>query len=171
MNKLQVLEINEFEKVQEEMREGFRVEDKGQVEWCLRKVQALQAEIKDNNTLADQEIMRINKWREDENKKAEDSINFFKGLLEEYMRSVNAEDEKVRSMKLPHGIIRLKKQQPEFKFHEEKTIAWLKENYPDKIKIVEKFSKTDVKKIVKDTGEVFDGLEIVQRDYKFEMEV
>lgn len=165
MNKLQLAEIEEVQEVQQ----GFRVTDKGNAEWCVRKVQALNVQIAENNALASAEIERVKTWQESENRKAQDDINYFTGLLEQYMREIHEHDSKTRSIKLPHGVIRLKKQQPEFKMDEDKTLKWLKENYPDKVKVVEDFSKADVKKIVKETGEVWDGLEIIERDFKFEV--
>lgn len=174
MNNLDLAEIYEAETLieyGENEHERFKVTDKASAEWCLRKIAAYKREIQENEELVKAEIQRLNDWLTRVNQQAIERINYLTGLLQEYMMQEVAKDPKCRSIKLPHGTIRFRKQQPEWTFDDEKVLSWLKQNRPDLIQIIEKYNKNDVKKLIKETGEIIDGVEIQFREDKFEVEV
>jgi hypothetical protein len=182
LDKLALAEMQEAE----EAREGFRVTDKGSADWCLRKIAAYRAEMAENQELVQAEIERLQQWLKAENEKAEQSIAYFSGLLEEWLRAEHERDERKRSVSLPHGRIRLKKQQPEYTYQDEKVTLFLKTAAPDMVKteVIETYSKSDLKAFIKkhcdvtgegvpvvaSTGEVVPGVQITERPPKFEVE-
>jgi len=176
MDRLQLAEIQEIETVE---REGFKIEDKQSVEWALRKIKALKIQVEENNQLAQAEIDRINDWKERENKSAQNSILFFEGLLLEYMVKEREQDPKVKSIKLPHGTVRFKKQQPEYVRDEPKLIEWAKESQRiDLIKLKESFDWSTLKNgitvvagnvVDKSTGEVIEHVKVIEKEDKFEV--
>ena len=169
MNKLQLAEIQEVESIE---REGFKIEDKQSAEWALRKIKALNDQIEETNKLVQLETER-------ENKSAQDSILFFEGLLLEYMVKERELDPKIKSIKLPHGTVRFKKQQPEYVRDEPKLIDWAKESQRmDLVKIKESFDWSTLKKDItvvagnvvdKVTGEIIEHVKVVEREDKFEV--
>lgn len=182
LDKLALAEMQEAE----EAREGFRVTDKGSADWCLRKIAAYRAEMAENQELVQAEIERLQQWLKAENEKAEQSIAYFSGLLEEWLRAEHERDERKRSVSLPHGRIRLKKQQPQYTYRDEEVLPFLKAAAPDLIKteVVETYNKNEVKAFVRDhcqvtdegvpvlaeTGEIVSGVHITERPPKFEIE-
>ncbi|HZK02175.1 MAG TPA: host-nuclease inhibitor Gam family protein [Anaerovoracaceae bacterium] len=178
MNRLQLAEIQEVETIE---KENFKVEDKEQATWVLRKIKALKAQIKETNELADMEIERIRIWQERENQSAEDSISYFKGLLHTYMQGERALDPNLKSIKLPHGTVRFRKQQPEYVRDDNKLIKWAitvgewnlvkaKESL-DWATLKKNISVVDGNAIHKKTGEVIEHINIIPRDDKFEVVV
>lgn len=172
MNRLQLAEIEEIE-----VRESFVITDKQQCEWALRKIKALKAQIDETNIIADAEIQHINDWREKETKTATDSIAYFEGLLLGYM--MQERENGTKSIKLPHGTIRFKKQQPEYIKDEEKLIDWAKTSGKvEYVKVKESIDWANLKKdaevvgenlVDPETGEVIEGVRVVEREDKFEV--
>ena len=178
MDNLQLAEIQEVENIEKEV---FKIQDKGQAQWALRKISALQAQIDENKALAEKEIQRVKEWEESENKAHVDSIGYFTALLQEYMLKEKENDPGLKSIKLPHGTIRTKKQQPEYIRDDAQLIKWAKkEKRTDLIKVKESLNWADLKKEIinqdgvavnKSTGEVIEHIEIKERPDKFEVVV
>lgn len=183
MNRLQLAEIEEVEGIDPESMEiqGFKIEDKQQATWALRKIKALETKIEETNQLAEVEIERIKIWQEKENKIAGESVSYFKYLLQEYMTTERDKDPKVKSIKLPHGTVRFKKQQPEYVRDEENLIKWAKgSERADLVKVKESFDWSTLKKDItvvagnavdKHTGEIIEHVKVIEREDKFEVVV
>lgn len=183
MNSLQLAEIKEVETIE---REAFKIEDKQQAEWALRKIKAYKAQIDENNTLAEAEIQRVTDWKNSENKAAEDSIGYFTALLQEFMLKEKANDPKLKSIKLPHGTLALKKQQPDYQRDNDKllesleSLGWssyikkeeIKEaKWADLKKEIDKSIKVVDGKLFTLDGELIEGVEVKERDDKFGVKV
>jgi hypothetical protein len=154
-----------------EEKERFRIETKDQAAWALRKMSRIQAEIEENNRVAQAEIDLIVSWRDEENEKLERSISFFESLLHEFFHSQRESDPKLKTVKLPHGSLKMRAQQPEFQYDETQLLPWAKENLPDAVVVKVSVSKTPVKKHIKETGEMVPGVTITERPEKFSVEV
>lgn len=168
INKLQLAEIEEE---QEQSKDIFKITDKASAEWALRKIAAHKAVIDENISIANAEHERISQWVLKENAKHQMDIEFFENALHEYMKQENLINPECRSIKLPHGTIRLRKMPQKWDFDDEKTINYLEQNYPEMIQIIKKYDKSKVKELVKNTGETWDGLRIEEQPDKFEVEV
>jgi hypothetical protein len=165
MNKLEAFEIDEIETTDDK----FKIIDKSQAEWALRKIQTLKKLKEENSKIVEEEIFKLKQWEEIENKKADESIEYFVSLLQDFMVRCLEMNPNVRSVKLPHGVIRFKKQQPAWIYDDSKILTWLKENKPDLVVIKEDYDKNKLKKLVKETGEIIEGLKIESREDKFEV--
>lgn len=178
MDNLQLAEMKEVEEME---RERFVIKDKSGAQWALRKISALKAQIDENKALAEKEIQRVREWEESENKAHVDSIGYFTALLQEYMLNEKENDPGLKSIKLPHGTIRLRKQQPEYIRDDAQLIKWAKkEKRTDLIKVKESLNWADLKKEIinqdgvavnRNTGEVIDYITIQEREDKFEVVV
>lgn len=177
MNALLAVELEELE--QEEQR--FTVETPEQANWALRKIRALQAKINEAKELAQAEVDRIDQWLADETGKAEDSIAFFTGLLEEYHRAEIERDPKAKTIKLPYGQLQMRAQQPDFQRDDKVLIEWAQEADPQFV--VPQPPKLDwaglKKKLIvqgeiavnTDTGEAMPGIVVEHREPKFSVKV
>ncbi|MGI6079267.1 MAG: host-nuclease inhibitor Gam family protein, partial [Fastidiosipilaceae bacterium] len=103
--------------------------------------------------------------------KLQRSVSFFEGLLHEYFLTLRESDPKLKTMKLPHGTLKMRKQQPQYEYDEETLLPWAKENLPEAVVIKEAVAKTPVKKYVQETGEMVPGVTITERPEKFSVEV
>jgi hypothetical protein len=154
-----------------EQRERFHIESKDQAAWALRKMSKIKAEIDENIMTAQAEIERITGWRDSENEKLERSAAFFEGLLYEYFMALRETDPKLKTMKLPHGALKMRAQQPKYEYDEDALLSWAKENLPQAVVTKESVSKNPVKAHIKETGEVVPGVVVLQRPEKFSVEV
>lgn len=176
------MNLHEFLDNQEQVtNETFKVTDDSSANWALRKIKQLQDQQKETNSLAEAEIEKINTWAESENDKAQRDIDYFQGLLAEYALKKREENPKFKSMKLPNGSIKFRKQQPKFNYDEDLLVRSLKSiQRDDLIKVKEVPDKTNVKKIFKvinnnlvdeETGTIIDGVTIEHREDVFKVEV
>jgi hypothetical protein len=149
----------------------FQIATKDQAAWALRKMSKIQAEVNENALAADIEIKRIMDWRISENAKLQGSLNFFEYLLMGYMQQERQADPAVKTIKLPHGSLKMRAQQPEFTYDEEALLEWARKVMPSSIIVKESFPKQIAKDWLKTTGEIPDGITITDRPDKFSVEV
>ena len=164
-----------------EQRERFRIENSDQANWALRKLAIIRREMKQAEEQADREIQRIEYWLKGELERLQGDAEFFESLLCEYHRGIYEQNPKAKTVKLPAGALKLRAQQPEFKRDEDKLIVWLKgTGRADLVKIKESADWSALKKdvdvvngqaIIKDTGEVVEGVTAIERPPKFSVEV
>jgi phage host-nuclease inhibitor protein Gam len=184
MNSLQQIEqdLQEFLDEQEGVNSpAFAIENEEQANWALRKIRSFQEKKKEKIAFAESEIAKIDAWLESVNRKLENDIEYFQGLLASYAMKQRAEDPKFKTLKLPNGKISFKKQQPKWNYDDKKLLEWLKESdCDDLIRIKEEPNKSEIKKrfVVKDefvvnseTGELVNGITIEHREDAFEVKV
>ncbi len=166
-----------------EERESFIVDNEQKANWALRKIRQLQEKRVANIELAENEIERINMWLDDINSELEQSIDFFTGLLEQYHRRIFEQDPKAKTIKLPHGKLKMRKQQPEFIRDDGKLLAWLESQGTvgkAYIKIIKSPHWADLKKKLEiagdkmvdpESGLIVVGVEVIEREPKLYVEV
>lgn len=172
--------LNEYLETKEQTeQEAFTVDTDEKANWALRKIKQHQEQQEQNNALATAEVDKIESWNKEENKKAQDSIDYFQGLLAAYALKKREADPKFKTQKLPNGSIKFRKQQPAYHYDDEKLVESLKKSdRSDLIKVKESPDKTAVKKsfvvnedklINPETGEVVEGVTVEEREDKFEV--
>ena len=188
MNALQELELMEIieadraEIEDQELKERWKVENLEAANWCLRKLAALKAKQQEIDKLAKQETERILCWQKKQTEGLDRQSEFFTGLLEEYHRGQLAEDPKRKTITTPYGELHLRKQPPQWEYHEEQLMTYLKANRPDlvKEKITYAPDKASIKKYCKVsgnqvfdiiTGEVIPGVAVYDRAEAFSVKV
>ncbi len=171
--------------ISEENREQFIVDDEQKANWALRKMRQLTEKKEASIQLAETEIERIKTWLEEVNGELQSSIDFFTSLLAAYHRQVLEQDPKAKTIKLPYGQLKMRAQQPEFRRDNDKLLAWMKREWvsemqEDFIKTIESPNWAELKKYLEiagdkmvdpGTGLVVDGVEVIEREAKFSVEV
>lgn len=162
-----------------EHKERFEVTDDSSANWALRKIAQHKKKMEENNLLAEEEIHKIESWNKQVNDEAQQSINYFQSLLADYAESKRKENPKFKTLKLPSGRIRFKKQQPKWHYKDDDVVQALKDaGMTEYIKVKEMPSKSDIKKalvvsdgkvINPDTGEIVSGIEVEERGEKIEV--
>ena len=160
-------------------KEGWKVDDESSADWALRKIKEHENEIKRINEFAEQEVSKIESWAEREVDHHKQEIDFFQSKLAEYAMSLREYDDKFKTLKLPNGRVRFRKQRPQWKYDDKTLIQSLKQaGMTDYIKTEEKPAKNDIKKVLEvvdgkainpETGEVVEGIEIIDRGEKVEV--
>ena len=165
-----------------ELKERWKVMNLDSANWCLRKLAALKAKQQEIDKLAKQEMERIRVWQEQASKGLDRQAEFFTGLLEEYHRGELRKDPKTKTIATPYGEMHLRKQQPQWEYHEEQLMIYLKANRPDlvKEKVTYAPDKASIKKYCKVsgnqvfdiiTGEVIPGVAVYDRAEAFSVKV
>ena len=125
----------------------FIIENESQANWALRKIKELQDNIEQNNRIAEEEIEKINKWREQQNETEQNSIEHLQNLLQEYALKKREEDPTFKSLSLPNGRIGFRKQQPKWNYDDETLLTYLQQSeLNDLIKTTYTPKKSELKK-------------------------
>ncbi len=153
----------------QERRENFTVDSLESANWCFRKLRALKEKQKENNSLSDAEIQRIEAWRTKENASVEQSIEYFESLLKDYYKRLKAENPKTK-LSTPYGKVSSKKTNKWNYQNEEKTLKYLTSNgFQDLIKVKPELNKKELKTLFKngvntETGECIPGIEVTPEE-------
>ena len=159
----------------------FEITTKDQAIWAMRKIAAVERARDEARRAGDAEIYRIQAWLQDEELRANQARGYLDYLLEQYHRSQLAENPKAKTIKLPHGTLKIRAQQPQLNRDDDAIRTWALDNMPEVLIDQEpKLNWTELKKalaiqdgvvIVADTGEVVPGVEVEVRPDKFTVEV
>lgn len=156
----------------EQQDDRFIIDDPEKADWALRKIQKAkrqQAEnvkrVKKLNEEPQQLIDANNEWLESENKKLNESIEYFESLLNEFMNT-NLQDDPKFKFSSPYGRLSTRKSK-KWTYDDAKLIERYK--HTDVVKEKLQLNKTVLKKRLKvvngkaidvDTGEVVDGVSV-----------
>lgn len=150
-----------------EVREDFKIEDLNGANWAFRKLRAIEEKESEINALAEEEINRINIWKEKEQDQYSKDKEYFSYLLQEYFRVEKAKDKKFK-LSTPYGKVTVRKTNA-WIYEEEKLKDYIKYNDLPFIRVKEEIDKAGLKKCFKDginqeTGEVIPGITIEEKE-------
>lgn len=153
--------------------DNFVIDTDSKAEWAMGKIAEARRERERWVTWYNSKIEEINTQTDFETANLE-------RLLEEYFATVPHKVTKTQeSYKLPSGKLIRKTQNPEFRRDDSAVIAWARENAPEYIKTVEQLDWASLKgatgifdgHIVTDDGEIVPGVEVIEREPRFVVEV
>jgi phage host-nuclease inhibitor protein Gam len=176
-----VSSMNELTYIEDE--DDFIISNDIEADWQIDKIAIVTADLKRKEMVANAKIEQIQQWLNKERESAEKEIHYREFLLLEYIKSLpDSAVQKTKTQKiykLPSGTLRLKEQQPEYKRDDEKLLQWVKANKPRFVKTKEYVDWAGLKEVVAaegsrvvdiQTGEIIDGVEVIERGPKFEVE-
>lgn len=158
----------------------FRIETKDQANWALRKIAAIERERTEAKASAQLETVRIQEWVAGEEKQADQAREYLDYLLEDYHRRLLAENPKAKTIRLIHGELQLRAQQPEFIRDEKSLLTWADKNRPEFVKRAPKLEWGELKKVLKFekgkaidpvSGEVVTAITVLERPAKFNIKL
>jgi phage host-nuclease inhibitor protein Gam len=167
----------------EEQEQVVSIMSDTDAERILEQIKDLRAEKARFKMILDTRVQELTLNYDRKAEKIDNEEAWLTHLLQGYFegKDITASKAGNKSYKLLSGTLKLKKQQPEFKRDEDKLTAFLMENkYTDYIQTVFKPKWAELKKsvtvqdgkaIIADTGEVVDGVEVIDRPEKFEVEI
>ena len=142
--------INDQEAIQLDINESneYLINDKHQADEIK---QYIEEERKRLNAILDDYLI-------DQIQAVEKRKSFYDDALEAYAHR-ELDNTNKRSIKLPHGTIALKKQQPHYIYEDADIIEWAQESHPDLVKTTVPEPKVSIdKKKLKEQGTIMDGL-------------
>lgn len=93
----------------------FRITDRNQLAWAMRRVAGLEDETDQVNEAADAQIHRVNTWRQQEQARIARRKAYFEALVAAYLDQERKANPKLKSISTPDGRAGFRKQQPEWK--------------------------------------------------------
>lgn len=156
--------LNDQEAIALDINESndYLINDKHQANYFVKLSKQCDEDINDIKRYVEEERERLNKLLDDylldQVQVVERRKKFYDDALEAYIhRELDGSNK--RSMKLPHGTLALKKQQPHYTYTEADIIQWAQDFYPDFVKTTIPEPKVSIdKKKLKDAGTIMDGL-------------
>ena len=156
--------LNDQEAIELDINDSneYLVNDKHQADYFIKLSKQCDEEISEIKQYIEEERARINKLLDDylidQVQAVEKRKEFYTDALEAYVhRELDGTNK--RSIKLPHGTLALKKQQPHYTYTEEDIIAWAQEQSPELVITTIPEPKVSIdKKKLKEEGTVMDGL-------------
>ena len=130
--------------------------------WHYSQVEQERQRISD---LAQAQIDKIMLWKENELHKISGKTEWLSNGLREFLATTGK-----KSMKLPNGTLQTRKSPDKYVYEDEQTFMELHPNFVRE-KVVVSLDKTAVKKAVKETGEIPDGLDIVEGTTTFSIKL
>ena len=156
------------------VEEGFVIDTDAKAAWALRKVREARAD-------RDKWVA----WYKEQIEQVEAATDYntarLERMLADYFATVPHKVTKTQeSYSMPEGKLVMKRQAPEYKRDDPAVIAWLKANKPGQfVKVKEELDWAGLKavtgvfggNVVDENGEIIPGIEVVERDAKFVVEV
>lgn len=156
--------LNDQEAIALDINESneYLINDKSQADYFIKLSKQCENDINDIKEYIEAEKERylqlLENYMIDQIMAVEKRKQFYDDALEAYIHR-ELDGTKKRSIKLPHGTLALKKQQPHYTYEDEDIIDWAKEMYPDIVKTTIPEPKVSIdKKKLKEHGEIIDGL-------------
>ena len=144
-----------------------KLENLHDVNKVMAIIKTLEEKKASNENFAKIELEKIQSWLDKENGTLDNKIEYYKGLLIEYYHLQKQSNSKLRSVSTPNGSFKVRITK-KINYDTDKMLTYLKENHQGLVEteIIEKFNKSEVKKIIDDngvdkfTGEILDFVTI-----------
>lgn len=177
--------LNETLEPQEEKEEKWKITSDEQADWWIEVKEEELAEVRRLKMQLENKISLYKEKLEKAQKEEEFIINLRNAKLLEYFETIDKKDmKKTQTMwkyRLPSGELIKKFHNPEFKRDDVKLTEWLEDNQMNEyIKVKKQANWDELKKktkvidgqvIVEDTGEIVDGIEVIEKAPEFKVKV
>lgn len=145
--------VDDFEIIQEPVREAFIVNDDAKADWAMRKLASIRRKQADNKAIYDREVSRVAEWLEKVNTDLERDAEWFESNLKPYALTERSNGRK--SVVLPHGTIKTTAGRPKIEISDEVAFfAWAETSQPELIRIKKEIDKKALNALLTDTGDV-----------------
>lgn len=153
------LDSEEIKELNIDNVETFSIKNMEQANYFIKKVLDARSEQDNINNIAEQEIAKtttkITTWRDKENRKRQNDIDFITNLLRTYAEAELAISKK-KTINLPYGSIGFKKVADKFEYDEAALLSFLQESETLKEKYIKLKPSPDKVQLKKD-GESIKG--------------
>lgn len=139
--------------------------DPGAVDYQIQRIARLKAKQDEIVAFTKKQVEELLAYQDLRLETLQKEIDWRSGPLEVYVRDVHRKsDGKTKSLDLPHGKLKLIKQPDKYELEEGIVLNWIEIYHPDLwyrlCKITVSVRKDEIKKFIKETGELPDGVVI-----------
>ena len=131
------------------VEDRFKIEDDGGAEWALRRLAKLEERARGVKLLAEEEREKLKMWEESELHRLESDGEHLRDLLREYHTRLLLEDDRRRTVRLPHGTMAIRKLPDKWEIDPDAFLIWAKANAPALVKVVELPKLAEAKQALK----------------------
>ena len=158
----------------------FKIDTDQKAEWALNIIREEQAEAQRLINVCNSQILYYQSELKRVQDKLENKTGNLKAMLFDYFQTVPKKSSKTQeTYSLPSGKLKLKYPQPEYKRDDATLVKWLKErDMTEYIKVSESPKWGELKKTVQVAGdkacidgEIIDGIQVVERQPVFDIEI
>ena len=156
--------LNDKEAIELDINESneYLINDKHQADYFIKLSKQCQEEIDQVNEYIEEERRRylalLDDYLDEQVRVIENRKKFYDDALEAYVHR-ELDGTSKRSIKLPHGTLALKKQQPHYTYEEEDLLEWAKVEHPEIVKTTVPEPKVSIdKKKLKEMASIMDGI-------------
>ena len=165
-----------------EDKEPFEITDDSTAAWAMRKLRGLHQQIEAARKTAEDETARVQDWLERQTEKIERDAQYFENLLIHYAIEQRQNADR-KTIDLPTGRVSSRASHESWNIDKESFIKWAKDFAPNLVRIKttempetvevleEHLVAADGKVVVKETGEIVDGIEIKDATINYKVEV
>lgn len=159
--------MSQFEHDQLDMvtpEEGFRIQNDQKAEWALGKIREAKEELAKWEAFYGQKLEAIRK-------ETQNTIDYMTFLLQQYFDTQERRVTKtgIEKYSLPSGELIRKPGGIDYQRNEEALLAWCEAHLPAAVKMTKKTGWAEVKDHIKQTGEIPEGVTIVETDPIFQV--
>lgn len=146
----------------------FVIDNLSKANWAVRKLAVYAAKLAEAEAFAQRERDRLDVWLAGEREAAAESSSFLSGLLRRYHEDRLAEDPKAKTIHLPAGDLTARKSPDRVDVDVPRFVMAQPEGSPF-VRVVREPKKTELLKHIKATGEVPDGVALVEGEVSFKV--
>lgn len=156
--------LNDTEPMVGQEENSFRVHDDQGAEWALLKIKEAKAELAKWELFYGQKLEAIRK-------ETQNTIDYMTFLLQQYFDTQERRVTKtgIEKYSLPSGDLIRKPAGIDYQRNEEQLLAWCEEHLPAAVKVKRSAGWAEVKDHIKNSGEIPDGVTIVETDPVFQV--
>lgn len=159
---------------------GFEVTDDSSAAWAMRKLRDVQREIENVKTVSADDIARVQEWEAKQLEKHEREVTHWETLLINYLEAER--DKGRKSVDLPTGRVTSRAIAEAWDIDAKEFIGWAHEfaptlvrskttELPETVEVLrEHFETSGGKVVVKDTGEIVEGIKVKDPTVTYKVE-
>jgi len=171
--------------VESQKEDYFVIDNDQKANWALRKIRHLKNKKDENEEFAEteieaiqKEIDEVNSWLELENSSLSKDIEYLELKLKYYALDLKDDAPELKTHKLPFGQLQFRKQRKKWEYDNDKLLKFAEKNLKNAVKVKKRVDKRKLKQkikvvgdkaVVSDTGEVIEGIKVIERGEKFKV--
>jgi phage host-nuclease inhibitor protein Gam len=158
----------EWERIRSESETGrFVITNPSSADWALRKLARVRGDVAQVDAVAEEQVATVRDWQQRERERLGHDEEFFCALLAEYHRDRLGEDERAKTIRLPHGELRARRTPAGIHIEDEDSfLRWAEEDGRFTYQVT-RLDKRLVKDAVLKDGEVLPGVTPTEPTVRF----
>ena len=149
----------------------FVVDDARKADWALMRVAQLDSDRDFIETQFEAQMYTWHQWKKRELERLERQREYFTRLLESYFLRYRETHPRQRTLKLPHGALKIRKMAPAITITQEDLfLTWAEQELPSLVRVKKEPDKKAIRHAVIEDGLALPGVIVTEMPDKFQVE-